>query len=227
MKSVKKMKRVVISPSILSADFTRLADEMKRLSDAGCDTIHVDVMDGIFVPNITFGQAVLTHVNRASTLPLDVHLMIADPGRYIEAFAQERVASICVHAEACGHLDRTLRQIREAGKSPAVALNPATPLSSIEWVLHLVDLVIVMTVNPGFGGQKFIEEMLPKVQSLRKEIDRRKLAVTLGIDGGVTDRNVKRLVDAGADYFVMGNYLFTATEGIAKAVTKVRRLCGA
>jgi ribulose-phosphate 3-epimerase len=222
-----KEKKIIISPSILSADFSRLAEDMKALGEAGCDTIHADVMDGAFVPNISFGQAVLRHVAKAAPVPLDVHLMIEEPGRFIEEFAIDNVASIAVHPEACTHLDRVLRQIREAGKSPAVAINPATPLSSIEWVLELVDLVVIMTVNPGFGGQKFIAGMLPKIEQLRSDLDRRGLSVTLGIDGGVTDQNVATLVRAGADYFVMGNYLFTAAEGIAGAVRKVRGLCAA
>lgn len=219
-------KHIILSPSILSADFTKLGEEMQALRAAGCDTIHVDVMDGVFVPNITFGQAVLRSLHRAAPLPMDVHLMIADPGRYIEAFAVERVAAITVHVEACTHLDRVLKQIREAGKSPSVALNPATPLSSVEWVLDLVDLVIVMSVNPGFGGQKFIETMLPKIEALRAVIDQGKHKITLGVDGGVTDANAPRITAAGADYLVMGNYLFSAPEGIAAAAAKIRRLCG-
>lgn len=220
-------RKLIISPSILSADFSRLEEEMKRLSDAHCDTIHVDVMDGVFVPNITFGQAVMKWVNKSATLPMDVHLMIADPGRFIEQFALDRVTSIAVHAEACGHLDRVLRQIQETGKAPAVALNPATPLTDIEWVLDLVKMVVVMTVNPGFGGQSFIASMLPKIEALRNMVDRRGLNVIIGVDGGVTDTNAKSITDAGGNYLVMGNYLFTAREGIRDAAEKVRRICGA
>lgn len=216
------MKKITISPSILSADFKRLGEQMDQLAAAGCDTIHVDVMDGMFVPNISFGQAVLKSIAPGAPLPMDVHLMINDPGRFIPEFALDSVASITVHPETCPHLDRVIEQIRETGRKPGVALNPSTPLCSIEHVLDKLWMVMIMTVNPGFGGQKFIPSMMDKIASCRKMIDSRGLDITLGVDGGVSASNINRLVAAGADYFVAGAYIFAGEDAIKTAAEKLR-----
>lgn len=215
------MKHVIISPSILSADFGLLAEQMRALKEAGCDTIHVDVMDGMFVPNITFGQAVLKSIAKHAPLPLDVHLMINDPGRYIADFALEPVQSITVHVEACTHLDRVLQQIIETGKKPGVAVNPATPLCGLRWSLDKLWMVMLMTVNPGFGGQSFIP-LYDKIEECKKLIDARGSSAIIGIDGGVTNKNAARIVSAGADYLVAGSYIFSGEPTIKAAADALR-----
>lgn len=211
----------IISPSILSADFLKLGEEMQTLKDAGCDTIHVDVMDGMFVPNISFGQVVLNSIYKSAPLPLDVHLMVHEPGRFINEFALDNVQSITVHAEACAHLDRTLQQIVEAGKKPGVALNPATPLSAIDWVLDKLWMVMIMTVNPGFGGQAFIP-LYEKIAFLRREIDNSGLDTIIGVDGGVARDTAPRVLAAGADYLVAGSYIFKGEKTVKEAVDVLR-----
>ena len=201
---------VVIAPSILSADFGRLADEVRAVEAAGADWIHVDVMDGRFVPNLTIGPVVVKAVRKATRLPLDVHLMIVEPERYVEAFADAGAATIGVQVEACRHLHRTLAQIRETGARASAVLNPATPAIAVSEVLGDLDQVLVMTVNPGFGGQKFIESMLEKIAELRRWIDERGLDVTLEVDGGVAPGTVGRAARAGADAFVAGTAVFGA-----------------
>jgi len=203
-------RRVVIAPSILSADFGRLADEVRAVEAAGADWIHVDVMDGRFVPNLTIGPVVVKAVRKATRLPLDVHLMIVEPERYVEAFADAGAATIGVQVEACRHLHRTLAQIRETGARASAVLNPATPAIAVSEVLGDLDQVLVMTVNPGFGGQKFIESMLEKIAELRRWIDERGLDVTLEVDGGVAPGTVGRAARAGADAFVAGTAVFGA-----------------
>jgi ribulose-phosphate 3-epimerase len=197
---------------------------MELLSQARCDTIHVDVMDGIFVPNITFGQAVLKNIARRAPLPMDVHLMIEAPGRFINEFALDTVQSITVHAETCPHLDRVIQQIYECGKLPGVALNPSTPLSAIEWVLDKLWMVMIMTVNPGFGGQKFIPPMLQKIEDCRRMIASRGLETVLGVDGGVNRAVAADAVAAGADYLVAGAYVFSSETTVKAAIDALREV---
>ena len=212
-----------IAPSLLSADFARLGEELHQVGQAGADWIHVDVMDGEFVPNITIGPLVVAAVRRATTLPLDVHLMIERPERFVTDFAKAGASTICVHVEACPHLHRTLAQIREAGARAAVALNPSTPASAIEPVLADLDQVLVMTVNPGFGGQKFIASMLPKIEILRGWIEERELEVALEVDGGIGEEPIARAARAGADVFVAGTAIFGAP-AYEPAITALRTL---
>lgn len=212
----------IIAPSILSADFTRLGEEVAAVERAGAEWIHVDVMDGRFVPNITIGPLVTQAVRRVTDLPLDVHLMIETPERYIDAFAQAGASTIGVHAETCPHLHRTVVRIREAGVRAGVALNPSTPASAVEEVLGEIDQVLVMTVNPGFGGQKFIESTLPKIGTLRSWIDERGLDVTLEVDGGIGPETLPRAFRAGADVFVAGTAVFGAAD-YAEAIQGLRR----
>ena len=195
-----------IAPSILSADFGRLADEVAAIASA--DYVHVDVMDGHFVPNLTIGPVVVEAVRRATRLPLDVHLMIEDAERWVPAYAKAGADLIGVHVEACPHLHRTLHQIRDLGKRPCVVLNPATPLDSIEWVLGDVAQVLLMSVNPGFGGQAFIPSALDKIRRLRRMIDERGVAVDIEVDGGVKLDNIAAVVAAGANVVVSGSGIF-------------------
>ncbi len=201
-----------IAPSILSADFARLGEEVRDVERAGADWIHVDVMDGHFVPNLTIGPVVVEAVRRSTSLPLDVHLMIESPERYVEAFAKAGAATIGVQVEACPHLHRVVGQIHEAGARASVVLNPATQAEAVEPILGDVDQVLVMTVNPGFGGQRFIESMLPKIERLRGWIDARGLDVDLEVDGGVASGTVGRAARAGADVFVAGTAVFGAPD---------------
>jgi ribulose-phosphate 3-epimerase len=198
----------MISASILSADFGRLAEEVAAVEEAGVDWIHVDVMDGRFVPNLTIGPPVVAAIRRATRLPLDVHLMIAEPDRYIDAFIEAGADWLGVHAEAAIHLHRSLQSIREKGARGSVALNPATPLCAVEHVLAEADMVLVMTVNPGFGGQEFIAEMLPKVRRCRQMIDDSGRDVKLAVDGGVHEKTIDGLIEAGVDVFVAGSAIF-------------------
>ncbi len=197
-----------IAPSILSADFSRLGDEVRAVAAAGADYIHVDVMDGHFVPNITIGPLVVEAVRKVTDLPLDVHLMIENADRYIPDFAKAGADIIVVHAEASVHLHRTIQLIKSLGKRAGVSLNPATPLSSLEYVIDELDLVLLMTVNPGFGGQSFIEACLPKIHALRAMLDRRGCEAELEVDGGVKIENIDRIAHAGADVFVAGSAVF-------------------
>jgi ribulose-phosphate 3-epimerase len=199
---------VLVAPSILSADFGRLAEEVKAAEQAGADWIHVDIMDGRFVPNITMGPAVVRAIRAATKLPLDLHLMIVEPEKYLGDFAHAGADILTVHVEACPHLHRTLEHIRELGKKPGVVINPGTGEETLRYVLHLVDLVLVMSVNPGFGGQKFIAEVLPKVRALRQMIDRSGRDVHLEIDGGVGHDNAAAVTEAGARVLVAGSAVF-------------------
>src|SRR5215510_13391229 len=211
--------RIRIAPSILSADFGRLAEEVAAIGTA--DYIHVDVMDGHFVPNLTIGPVVIEAVKRATTLPLDVHLMIEDAERWVPAYAKAGADLIGVHAEACPHLHRTLHQIRELGKRPCVVLNPATPLESIEWVLGDVAQVLIMSVNPGFGGQELIPSALDKIRRLRRMIDERGLTVDIEIDGGVKLDNIATVCAAGANVIVSGSGVF-GTKNYAATIAEMR-----
>lgn len=208
----KARQRPRIAPSILSADFTILGEEIKAVVKAGADLLHVDVMDGHFVPNITLGQPVVASIDRATDLPLDVHLMIASPERYIEEFRKSGADWISVHAEATSHLHRAVQQIKEAGARAGVALNPATPLSSLDAVLGDLDFVLIMTVNPGFGGQKFIRSMLEKIRTLRARIDDEGLAVDIEVDGGIKIDNAAEVARAGGDVFVAGSAVFQSKD---------------
>jgi ribulose-phosphate 3-epimerase len=197
-----------IAPSILSADFTRLAEEVKAVEQAGADYIHVDVMDGQFVPNITIGPLVVKAVRRTTRLPLDVHLMISEPDRFIDAFVKAGADIVTIHAEAATHLHRSLQYIRTAGARPSVSLNPATPLEAIEYVLGDVDMVLVMTVNPGFEAQAFIPGVVPKIERLRKMIDQRGLSTDIEVDGGINAETIAGVSAAGANVFVAGSAIF-------------------
>ena len=198
----------MISPSILSADFAHLAKDVEMLNRSEADWVHIDIMDGVFVPNISFGFPVLKYVAKLSEKPLDVHLMIEEPGRYIDDLAEVGADLITVHAEACKHLDRTIEAIKEKGLLAGVALNPATPLSAIEWILPKVDMVLIMSVNPGFGGQKLIPYTVEKVRALKKMIDERGLKTDIEVDGGVNLENVTEVMDAGANIIVAGSAVF-------------------
>lgn len=198
-----------IAPSLLSADFSQLKQDIELVEKGGCDLLHVDVMDGHFVPNITFGPFIVKAIKKCATTPLDVHLMIENPENYIEEFAKAGSDYITVHQEACVHLHRVIQQIKATGAKAGVSLNPATPLSTIEEVLGDVDLVLIMSVNPGFGGQSFIEASLDKIKRLRKMLDERGLHhVEIEIDGGVKLDNIKEVAEAGVDIFVSGSGIY-------------------
>jgi ribulose-phosphate 3-epimerase len=215
---------VKISPSILSADFSRLGEEIKDAEKAGADLIHVDVMDGHFVPNITIGPLVVKAARKSASVPLDVHLMIEAPDNYIKEFAESGADIITVHEEASVHLHRTIQNIRECGVKAGVSLNPATPVSNIEFILPYIDMVLVMSVNPGFGGQKFIPEALSKIEALKNIIVERKLKIDIEVDGGVNTDNVADVVRAGADIVVMGSAFYNS-DNYAETVKKVRERC--
>lgn len=212
----------VLAPSILSADFTRLGEEIRAAEEAGADWIHLDVMDGHFVPNMTIGPLVVEACRRATRLPLDVHLMIEQPERYLEAFARAGADCLTVHVETCPHLHRTLQQIRDFGVRPGVTLNPATPAVLLKEVLHMVDLVLVMTVNPGFGAQSFLPETLPKVAELRAMLNAINPSAWLEVDGGVSTTTLPQLVAAGANAFVAGNAVFKHPQGTGAGVRALK-----
>ncbi len=197
-----------IAPSILSADFTRLGQEIKDVEKAGADYIHIDVMDGHFVPNITIGSMIVKAVKRITDLTLDVHLMISEPDRFIDEFAEAGADIITVHAETLNHLHRTIQYIRAKGGRPGVSLNPATPLDVLEYVLDDLDMVLLMTVNPGFEGQKFIPDVIPKIEKLSKMIQKRGLDTDIEVDGGITLDTINFASSAGADIFVAGSAVF-------------------
>jgi ribulose-phosphate 3-epimerase len=197
-----------IAPSILSADFSRLGEEIGAVARAGADYIHIDVMDGHFVPNITMGPLIVKAAKRVTQLPLDVHLMISEPERYVDIFADSGADIVTVHAEAATHLHRIVQQIRQKGVKPGVSLNPATPLDVLEYVLGDVDMVLLMTVNPGFGGQDFIEAVVPKIERLRAMIEKRRLAVDIEVDGGIGPQTISKVSSAGANVFVAGSAIF-------------------
>ncbi len=197
-----------IAPSILSADFTRLGDEVRAVEEAGADYIHVDVMDGHFVPNITIGPMIVEAVRRVTALPLDVHLMISNPDQFVADFQKAGADIITVHTEAVNHIHRSVQIIKDTGAKAAVSLNPATPLDIVEYILNDLDMVLIMTVNPGFGGQKFIYEVVPKIERLRQMIDKRGLDTEIEVDGGVGPDTVGLVSGAGGDIFVAGSAIF-------------------
>ncbi len=214
-------KKILISPSILSADFTRLGEEVRSVQEAGADWIHIDVMDGHFVPNITIGPLIVAAVKKVTNLPLDVHLMISDPDRYVEDFHAAGADILTVHPEVATHLHRTLSRIRELGMKAGAALNPATGLEALEYVLPNLDVIMLMTVNPGFGGQSFIKTMIPKVRALREMIDRSGYRILCEIDGGVSPETAPGLIENGADVFVAGSAVF-GKPPYAEAIRKIR-----
>jgi ribulose-phosphate 3-epimerase len=213
---------IKIAPSILSADFSRLGEEIVAIDTAGADYVHIDVMDGHFVPNITIGPLVVDAVRKVTQKPLDVHLMIENPDLYIPAFAEAGADIIVVHEEAVAHMHRTVQLIKSLGKKAGVSINPGTPVSTLEAILDDLDLVLVMTVNPGFGGQSFIDSCLPKIEALRKMIDARGLTVELEVDGGVKADNIEKIARAGADVFVAGSAVFN-TGNYSEAITTLRK----
>lgn len=213
----------LIAPSILSCDFAKLGEEVKKVEKAGADWIHVDVMDGHFVPNITFGPLIVTACRSVTSLPIDVHLMIENPDMYAGLFAKAGATSISVHVEACVHLNRTVMAIRESGARPGVVLNPTTPLSSLDWILEYVDYVLILSVNPGFGGQKFIPNSLERISELRRSIDERGLSVLIEVDGGVNEATIRRICEAGANVFVAGSAIFGSGD-YRRAIRRFRDL---
>lgn len=212
---------IKIAPSILSADFTDLKNEIAKVEKAGADYLHVDVMDGMFVPNITFGQGMVSTVKKIATVPLDVHLMIEKPERYIEEFAKAGADIITVHEEATVHLNRTLQQIKDCGKKAGVSINPSTSIENIVNVLDMVDLVLIMTINPGFGGQKFIESTLRKIKELKEIIIDMGYQIDIEVDGGINVKTAKKVVKAGANVLVAGSYIYGA-EDTNKAVKALK-----
>lgn len=212
---------VRIAPSILACDFSRLGEELRAIEEAGADWVHVDVMDGHFVPNLTLGPPIVEAVRSSTRLPLDVHLMIESPERSIPDYIKAGADTVGVHAETCPHLHRTVAQIREAGARACVVLNPATPAQAVDGVLGDIDQVLLMTVNPGFGGQRFIESVLPKMTAIRRAIDERGLAVDLEVDGGVARGTITQAAAAGANVFVAGTAVFGADD-YAKAIAELR-----
>lgn len=198
----------LIAPSILSADFSRLGEEIKAVEEAGADWIHADVMDGHFVPNITIGPLIIEAVRRVTSLPIDVHLMIDNPADYIPVFAKAGASLISVQVEASIHLNRTVQLIRECGVRPGVVLNPSTPIQSLEWIIEDVDFVLIMSVNPGFGGQAFIKNSLDKITALRRMIQQKNLKTLIEIDGGVNEATIADIAAAGVDAFVAGSAIF-------------------
>ncbi len=211
---------VKIAPSILSADFSKLADEIRKVENY-VDMLHIDVMDGHFVPNITFGPPVVRSIRVVTKLPFDVHLMVENPDNYVDTFIDAGANILTVHAETAVHLHRTISNIRKKGAKAGVVLNPATPLSALDYILEDVDMVLIMTVDPGFGGQHFIKGMLPKIKALRQMIDKAKLDVEIEVDGGINADTARQAVAAGADIVVAGSYIYESTD-VAEAINNLR-----
>jgi len=213
----------IIAPSILSADFSRLGEEIAAIEKGGADWVHVDVMDGHFVPNITIGPPVVASLRKITKLPLDVHLMIQDPDKYIEKFAKAGADIITIHVETSPHLHRSVQFIKDQGCKAGVSLNPATSLATLDHILSEVDMVLIMTVNPGFGGQKFIPSVLPKIKRLREKISEKGIGVDIEVDGGVNINTISKVAQAGGNIFVAGNAVFT-TPDYGKTISELRRL---
>ena len=213
----------IIAPSILSADFSRLGEEIAAIEKGGADWVHVDVMDGHFVPNITIGPPVVASIRKITKLPLDVHLMIQDPDKYIEKFAKAGADIITIHVETSPHLHRSVQFIKDQGCKAGVSLNPATSLATLDHILSEVDMVLIMTVNPGFGGQEFIPSVLPKIKRLREKISEKGIGVDIEVDGGVNLNTISKVAQAGGNIFVAGNAVFT-TPDYGKTISELRRL---
>ena len=214
--------KIQIAPSILSADFTQLGTEIRAVDSAGADIIHIDVMDGMFVPNITIGPLVVEAVRRVTEKEIDVHLMIVDPDRYLESFAAAGADWITVHVEACSHLHRTITRIKELGKKAGAVLNPATSLSTLDYVLEDLDLVMLMSVNPGFGGQSFIPSTLAKIWQLRQRIDSMGLSTGIEVDGGISGQTIAGVAEAGANIFVAGSAVF-GSDNYEKTISLLKK----
>jgi ribulose-phosphate 3-epimerase len=214
--------KVKIAPSILAADFARLGEQVAEATKAGADMIHVDVMDGQFVPQITFGALVVSAIRKYTELPLDVHLMIEQPENQIAQFAKAGANIITVHQEPCAHLHRVIQQIKDSGVKAGISLNPATSLSALDEIITEVDMVLIMTVNPGFGGQTFIESSLDKITRLRAEITRRNLNIEIEVDGGINTKTAPRVVSCGATVLVAGAAVFSSGESVDAAIKKLR-----
>jgi len=220
------MLEIQFAPSILSADFTRLGEEIAAVDNAGAEVIHIDVMDGHFVPNITIGPLVVKAARKATNKILDVHLMITDADKYVDSFADAGADWITVHVEACTHLHRTVSRIKELGKKAGAVLNPATPLSSLDYILEELDLVMLMSVNPGFGGQSFIESTLAKTDALKNRIDTLGLDIGIEIDGGISPKTIERVAEAGANIFVAGSAIY-GCDDYASVISEMRKLAEA
>ena len=213
---------IKIAPSILAADFTRLGEEIAQAESGGADWIHIDVMDGHFVPNITIGPLVVEAVRRVTNLPLDVHLMIEEPERYLSAFAKAGADHLTVHVETCPHLYRTLEQIRELGLKPGVALDPATPILMLDEAIHQAEFILIMTVEPGFGGQKFIGRSLERLVELRARMQEGGVVADVGVDGGIDEQTAANVVKAGANVLIAGTSIFSSRDGIGPAIQRLR-----
>ena len=213
---------IIIAPSILAADLTHLSDQVQQAVEADADWIHVDVMDGSFVPNITFGPNVVKAVRRITDVPIDVHLMIVKPERHLKAFAEAGTNHITVHYETCPHIHRTLQSIREMGMSPGIVINPGTPVHILQELTHDFDSVLIMTVNPGFGGQFFIETMYDKIRRTKALLEKTGSNAQIQVDGGVTSKTIKAIFDAGATNFVAGSAIFKHKDGIQAGITALR-----
>ncbi|MGQ8868236.1 ribulose-phosphate 3-epimerase [Myroides sp. TSA_177.3] len=219
------MKNIKIAPSVLAADFANLQRDIEMINESQADWFHVDIMDGVFVPNISFGMPVLAAINKHAKKTLDVHLMIVDPDRYIKTFKELGTDILTVHYEACTHLHRTIQAIKAEGMQAGVALNPHTPVAVLEDIIQDLDLVLIMSVNPGFGGQSFIENTYEKVRKLKAMIDAKGANVIIEIDGGVNSKNAKALVDAGASALVAGNFVFSAADPMA-TIADLKKIVG-
>lgn len=217
-----------LCPSILSADFNRLGEQIRQVENAGVKWLHIDVMDGDFVPSISYGTPVITSIRKESNLFFDVHMMVTEPGRYIADFKNAGADMFTVHAEACRHLDRTLDAIREADMKAGVAVNPATPLCMLEHVLHKTDMVLVMSVNPGFGGQSYLPESTRKIRMVREMIEQRGLSVDIEVDGGINSETIETVLDAGANIIVAGSAVFSGNiaENICTLAERIEKRCG-